>query len=258
MIAGFTAEELLTEALVRPRRAFVPFPDIEDRTRPGWSQRITPSFRSGGLNGVELAQLDEHEVDAVIDATIAEYDAQGIRFRWTVGPDSRPHDLGARLERRGLHGKHVLLMAAATADIRTGEPAPDITVEPVDHANLTEYCDVVAAGWGVDPAPLRAYERFLLAYPDSPACSFLARRAGQPIGAANAMSFERSGYLVGAVVIPEGRGHGAYRALTAARLRRFAARGLPLVTSQALATTSAPLLERMGFVPVGSVTSYSR
>ena len=258
MIAGYTAEELLAEALLAPREAHVEFADIQDITRPGWSQRITPSFRSGGLNGVDLAVLAEHEADAVIDATIAEYDRQGIRFRWTVGPDSRTLDLGARLERRGLHGKRVLLMAAATAEVRPGEPAPDITVEPVTAANVEVYAGVVGEGWGVDPAPLLAYERAVLAAPGAPACSFLAALDGRPVGAANAMFFARSGYLMGAVVLPAGRGRGAYRALVAARLRALAARGLPLVTSQALADTSAPLLGRMGFVPVGEVMSYAR
>jgi len=44
----------------------------------------------------------------------------------------------------------------------------------------------------------------------------------------------------------------------AARLRHVAAAGLRLVTTQALATTSAPILARLGFVTVAEIASYAR
>ena len=94
-------DPLLRECLVVPRSGQPPLPGMRRISRPGWEQLITPSFRHGGLNEVSLAVLSEEEADAVIDRTIAEYRALGLGFRGTVGPDSRPLDLGARLLARG-------------------------------------------------------------------------------------------------------------------------------------------------------------
>lgn len=256
-LAGMTHEELLHEALVRTRDARVAYPDTREIRRPGWSQLITPSFRTGGLNGVEQAQMSEHEADAVIDATIAEYDAQDIWFRWTVGPDSRPADLGERLARRGLQGHRVIVMAAAIEDIPAA-PVPGVDVERVTEANVETYARVVAEGWDNDPAPLLAYQRAVLADPGQHNQSFLAMIDGQPVGAANTACFERSAYFMGGVVLPAARGRGVYRALIAARLQAIAVRRIGLITSQAMESTSAPILARLGFVPIAEVTSYSR
>ena len=134
MLADLSDAEVLHEALVRPRDAHVAYPGIREIHRPGWSQRITPAFARGGFNSVDLAVLADADADAVIDATIAEYDALGIRFRWTVGPDSRPHDLGERLLRRGLRRHEVAVMAAplAAITIRGTQPLAGLTVERVD------------------------------------------------------------------------------------------------------------------------------
>lgn len=257
MIAGFTDDEVLHEALVRPQEARVSVPGVEVRElrRPGWSQIVTPLFRQGGLNGVDLAQLDADEADAVIDATIAEYDALGIRFRWTVTPACRPRDLGERLLRRGLQGERVLAMAAAI-DALTVDAPPEVTVARVDADSVERFAEVTAAGWGTDPAPIAAYHRGALG--DERHHAFLASIGGEAVGAANYIAFERSAYLMGAVVLPAWRGRGAYRALVAARLQHARARGAALVTTQARASTSAPIFARLGFREVAELWSYQR
>ena len=72
------------------------------------------------------------------------------------------------------------------------------------------------------------------------------------------MCFERSAYLVGGVVLPAFRGRGVYRALIAARLRHARAAGVAVVTTQARAATSAPILARLGFVALVECESFSR
>lgn len=262
LLAGLTADELLHEVLVRPRDAHVPYDDLREVVRPGWRQCITPSFHRGGLNSIDLAVLDPADADRTIDAAIAEYDALGICFRWNVGPDSRPSDLGLRLERRGLKPRRLLLLAAAIADLILDDP-PDIDVAPVDEHNLAAYVRVVATGWDVPAGPLLAYERAVLdhrrhAGPGAHHQSFLATIAGEPVGAANGCCFPRSLYLMGAVVLPSHRGRRVYRSLIAARLRMAHGRGVALVTCQALADTSAPILTRSGFFTVGEQSSFSR
>src|SRR5690242_14664298 len=112
--ASEPGSERLREVLEAPRRAFIPLPDTQVIERPGWLQLVTPSLRQGGLNEVAFSALDEQVADTVIDETLALYRRLGLRFRWTVGPDSRPADLAERLARRGLRQSEVLGMIRGT------------------------------------------------------------------------------------------------------------------------------------------------
>jgi len=246
-------DELMHELLIVPRRAFLPWSGTEVIERPGWLQLVTPSFRQGGLNEVVHAQLDASEADAVIDATLARYRTLGLRFRWTVTPDCRPADLGQRLEQRGLERAELLGMVRTIDEV----PAQDeVRIERVGLANLSEYLATVGAGWGLDPAPFEPYARAQLADPIARYALFLARVGEQPVAIAGCIAFERSLYLQGGVVLPEFRQRGIYRALTHARLRYAASRGLGLVTTHALRSSSAPLLERLGFRSLVEFSSY--
>ncbi|MCC6622751.1 MAG: GNAT family N-acetyltransferase [Deltaproteobacteria bacterium] len=256
LMNGWSPSELFHEAVVVPRRAWVPLPDLEVVERPGWLQIVTPSFRQGGFNEVAHAVLDEREADAVIDRTIAGYRDRGIRFRWTVGPDSAPADLAERLARRGLVRSLSRAMVRSTAPLANLALAPGVSVEPVDAHNVEAYTEVMAAGWGADPEPLRRVHALVLGAPSSHRLT-LGRVDGQPAGAAGQVLFARSTYLLGAVVLPAFRRRGLYAALVAARLDLARAAGLDLATSLARAETSAPLLERLGFQTVSEVASLS-
>jgi hypothetical protein len=253
MIAGLTRDELLHEALVSPRQARGAFADTTVVERPDWFQLLTPSFRQGGLNEVAFARLADADVEAVIDATIAQYDAHGLRFRWTITPDCRPLDLPERLARRGFTSERVAVMAADIHALQIPE-TDAFVVEPVGHHNVERHAAVAGRGWGVDPAPLLAYQRAVLADPtDDRIHAFLALRDGVPVGIGNYAALPRSAFLVGAVILDGHRSQGGYRALLAARVRHAAARGLRLVTTHARASTSAPILARLGFVEVAEL-----
>jgi GNAT superfamily N-acetyltransferase len=259
VLAGLSREELLHEALVRPRDGFVRFEGMRVVRRPGWSQLITPMFRQGGFNEVSLARLEPAGADDVIAATIAEYDALGIRFRWTVGPDSAPPDLGVRLAAQGLVGERVVMMAAAIDEVLARLSVdPAIRIEPVTAGNVEDHVTVSAAGWSCDPGPLRFYQGVLQADAGGRHHGCVAYVEGVAAGIGNHVRFERSAYLIGGVVLPEFRGRGVYRALIAARLRHARDAGLAVVTTQARAATSAPILARLGFVALTECETYHR
>lgn len=130
---------------------------------------------------------------------------------------------------------------------------PNVEVVEVGAHNLETYAEVVAAGWDQDPAPILAHLRHLFASPGRHRC-FLALRDGRPVGAANHFVLPRSVFFMGAVVLPEHRGRGVYRALLAARLR--AAADAPVVATHARSDTSAPILERLGFVDLVELPFY--
>jgi RimJ/RimL family protein N-acetyltransferase len=150
-------------------------------------------------------------------------------------------------------------------------PADDpqeITVGVVDTWDMAVAMDgVQAAGWRRDPTPPDAL-------PDAWATleeELSARRAwrligsidGQPaavgacrlvpipesVGRASAGTVAR---LAGAVTLPAYRGRGLYTAIVAARCRIACAHGATLALTHARSETSAPILERLGFVPVNS------
>jgi GNAT superfamily N-acetyltransferase len=249
-------DELLHEVLVASRRAFVPMPDTRVIERPGWMQTITPSMPECALNEVSLVVLSPAEADAVIDETLASYRELGVPFRWSVGPDSAPDDLAARLEARGLEPELVWGVARPIEGFDEAPP-PRVTVEPVDEGNLHEYNDVSARGWETDPAPLLAFHRRILAVARERVPMHLARLDGEPAGTAAMVLLPRSAYLVGAAVPPEHRGRGLYRALIASRLHEAARHGCSLATSHASSGTSHPILSRLGFRDVCRLTVLS-
>jgi GNAT superfamily N-acetyltransferase len=247
-----TDDEIREEVLVPPRRTFLPVPELRLVERPGWLQLITPSIRDGGMNEVVHAELGDDEADATIARVCAAYRAIGVKWRWRVGPGSTPADLGDRLARHGLVRREVSGMARATEALA---PIPGIEVVRVDATTVDELTDVMASGWAMARAPLAPLNE--LALRDPRFALYLARIDGAPVGAASAVWFPRSVYLMGGVVIASHRGRGAYRALVAARITDAAARGIPLATSHARPESSAPILVRMGFREIVRFASYS-
>lgn len=255
--AVLSQAELLEEVLLAPRASLLELPEMETTRRPGWFSILTPSFPDGGFNDVEVAFIDGPDVDAVIDAGIAAYDARAIRFRWYVLPGARPADLGLRLAKRGLVASVVRGMAIATAVIGHAD-VPGVTVEEVDDANVAVATKVLADGFGTTAPSLERINRLALAERPRRHHIFLARSGGVPAGVASYAALPRSAYLLGAVVLPEFRGQGLYRQLVRERLVHAAAANIALAVTQARDTTSAPILERMGFETVCKLEVYSR
>jgi hypothetical protein len=92
------------------------------------------------------------------------------------------------------------------------------------------------------------YERL----PDAISRSYVAFIDDELVGVANSLFTPHVVNMMGGSVRPNARGRGAYRALVAARWRDAVARGTPALTVQAGAM-SRPILERVGFVPVGGI-----
>ena len=145
-------------------------------------------------------------------------------------------------------------MWRATSD----EPASSaIVVEEIDQSRIGELTRVLETGWSVAPGSLAALHRRYVEHPARRQRFFLARRDGEPAGAAGYVALERSAYLVGGVVLPEHRGRAVYAALVRARLAHAHARGLAVATSVAKESTSAPILAHLGFKTVCSISVYS-
>ena len=241
----WTADARLREVLGAPRGChFSPATRVIER--PGWYQIVTPTAKDGTQNEVLDSALDPVEADAVIDETIESYRSLGLRFKWIVGPETRPTDMSRRLAERGFEAWQARGMC--TTGTAFGDGDAGVEVEEVTRESVGVFARVGAEGWGVDPDRILADCRTTLE--TGRHFLFLVRADGQPAGTAFYARHPRSAYLMGGMVLPRFRGRGLYRALVAARIRHAAERGATLATSHAREETSAPILARLGFETV--------
>ena len=218
--------------------------------RDGWYQVITPSSGSVSGNEVVLSRVAASDADRVVRETIATYAAAGVPFRWSVGPLTEPADFGTTLEAHGFRPSDGRGMAIAPHDWTCAAPRADITVERVTPDTLDDFLAASDAGWARTspvPDPPARRDDHVRALATGRFHMFLARRDGALAGSAGFITKERCAFLVGGVVLAEHRGAGVYRALLDERLRLIADLALPLATTHARESTSAPILERLGF-----------
>ena len=221
--------------------------------RDGWYQVITPSSGSVVGNEVVLSRVAAGDADAFVRETIAAYAAAGVPFRWSVGPLTEPAGFGAILEAHGFRPSEGRGMAIAPEDwITTAAPA-QVTVESITPETIDDFLAASDAGWErTVPVADQAARRddHVRALATGRFHMFVARRGGALAGSATYITKARSAFLVGGVVLAEHRGGGVYRSLLDERLRRVSVLGLPLAVTHARESTSAPILERLGFETV--------
>jgi len=228
--------------------AITPGPERTLIVRADWVQVTDPSAKTHYRNGVFHSVLGDAEASARIAATCGHYESVGVPFRWVLGPRSRPRDLRQRLLSAGFvpfNELSGLVLDLDGADV----PAPrDISVEEVDAPD--PWVDVTARGWGMTEDARGRFrtgiERQLTAAPRIERL-YVARREGVPIATAAMRVHAGVAYLSGAVVLPDHRGRGAYRALLARRVQDLHALGLDRAVNLAVTTTSAPICLRVGF-----------
>jgi hypothetical protein len=222
--------------------------------REGWYQLITPGSKIPSRNMVILSKVADSEADAIIEETIAQYRAIETPFRWCVGPPTRPFDFGDRLRRHGFGEMDGRGMACVPKQFVASAVA-DVVVERIGLEQVDEYVATMVTGWntvGTQPsndelAMAREDQHWAISQPGERFQSFLARYQGEPAGTAGFILKQDMAYLVGGNVLPALRRRGIYRALVAARMARLCELGIRCAVTHARASTSAPILEKLGF-----------
>lgn len=132
--------------------------------------------------------------------------------------------------------------------------SPELRVDEVHTLDqFALYERTSAAAWGY-PAPTDASIRN--SFDELRPGWFLASLAGRSVGAGGYTLAGEVARLWGAAVVPSARGKGVYRALIAARAADARARGGTLGLVHAMAATSSPVLQRVGFRKVGEQRVY--
>lgn len=241
-----TPDELAAEVFLAPVGCSMLAGDSRVIDRPGWHQVITPSSGSTHGNEVVLSQIPAADVDRVVAATMAEYAAHQLPFKWCTGPLTEPADFGAALERHGFESWAIRGMAIDPASWHTAD-VPGVEVHEVTPATLDEYIDTSRRGWPDTIGTDDWRDDLLRAHATGRFHYFTARVDGVPVGTAGYIRKPTLAYLVGGNVLPAYRGRRIYRALVDTRLAQLAAAGVRLAVTQAREATSAPILDRLGF-----------
>jgi GNAT superfamily N-acetyltransferase len=234
--------------------------DIQWIERPGWLQ----SFNKDGLtvyqNGVYLSELDgpPEEITRVVADTVRQYKEAGLKFRWILGPWTRPPDLAAQLLKAGLEfGRTSYGMTAAASRVELPFKEPRVEAVPVDARNADEWTRTFCEAWSI-PEEGREAVRLSVrnGLQDPSRRKYLALYDGAPAGVASAAFLKESAYLYNSAVLPGYRLKGVFRALVAFRAEEAQKRGCELLTIYAFKDTSFPILQKFGFETVCECPQY--
>jgi hypothetical protein len=234
-----------------------------DHVGPLW--RAT--FRHGGFVSYESLEGvgDVAAVDALIAETVAYF--AGLpeieEFEWKTRGHDWPADLGHRLRAHGLVPDEVeAVMVGEATLLAVDVHLPDgVTVRRVD--DLRDRDTIIGQAtamqrevFGAGPAAEDVVARIDMM--DGMEEFWVAEIGGRVISAGRLTRVAGTEFagLWGGATVPEWRGHGVYRALTAARARSAIAHGVRYLHSDC-SPMSRPILERSGLVAVTTTTPYN-
>lgn len=233
------------------------------RHPPVWWARFG---EDGFVTYVDLGGLEGEALDGLIDETVAHFrDGTDVReFEWKTRGHDAPPDLGVRLEAHGLLPDELeTVMVGEVGLLAVDVPLPTgVTLrrageggdllDDVDRA-LAMQEEVFQRGAGPETATMVTQ---ILENPGEVEL-WLAEYDGQVVCAGRLDVVAGTGFagLWGGATVPQWRGHGLYRALTAARARSAQALGVRYLHSDC-SPMSRPILERSGLVAITTTTPY--
>ena len=232
--------------------SFGPLAAGDERIESG---RYTLYLGAGSTwNTVQRQRFPLAEVDDVLAEVRAALRARGrTQTQWEVGSSAPPGLVDALLE-RGLEPDKD---PYAVALVLTREPpaiAPELTAREIE--SLEEMEAAMAVQWEAFDASPEEIEEARGLLPDRFRQRLYLRHAvwldGEIVCTGTAAATEHGLLLYGGATKVDARGRGAYRALIRARWDDAVALGTPALITQG-GSMSRPILERLGFEPVGEV-----
>lgn len=207
---------------------------------------------------ISYSKLSAATADRVIEDQVAYFAALGQEVEWKVYGHDSPRDLGARLAAHGFEAEETetLMVFDLARDIQPAAPQLDIEIRRVrDDAGLNDLIAVSSRAFGRDDS--RRADQFRARLGDPTLGLFVAYAGGVPVAAGRLeMPPGRSfAGLWGGGTVPAFRGRGVFRALVAKRAREASRLGYRYLSVDAR-DTSRPILERLGFLPLTTVTGW--
>ena len=243
-------DELL-EKYDRQVRRVSPFDGVERTDRV--IRILLPHWR-----GVLWSDLDEGTADAAIAAEIERFAGLG-EFEWKLYSYDQPADLPDRLRAAGFTPEDTeTLLIGEVERLPHDGPLPDgIELREVtDEAGIAAMGRVNLEGFG-ETASEAFGERVLKEIREGRTRLVVAFAGDRPVsmGRVEFYAGTEFGGLYGGATVPDWRGKGIFRAVVAQRTRWAAEAGHRYLQTDA-SDDSRPILERLGFVPVGTTTPF--
>lgn len=207
-----------------------------------------------GFNRITRIRLDADGADARIREMRDRYQAAGVRPTWWIDPQSKPDDLGERLERRGMVSEPVPAMRIESAAIPLPEVPFGVTLSwAVDPESVRAAMYLIAAGFGMPEALGGALADLMvpMARPGSPARTVVAQLDEIPVAAAQGILVGDAVAIFNVTTLEAARGRGIGAAVTLAILRDAIERGARFGVLEAT-DMGHPVYRRIGFRDVGS------
>ena len=208
--------------------------------------------------GVLWSDLDESNADQAIATEIDRFVGLG-EFEWKYYSYDTPADLPDRLRAAGFDAEETeTLLIGDVAALRQTSPLPDGVElrEVLDEAGVEAMGRVNEEGFG-EPAK-DGFKRQVLKEIQAGRTRMVIAFAGdRPIsmGRVEFYAGTEFGGLYGGATVPEWRGKGIFRAVVAKRTAWAAEQGYRYLQTDA-SDDSRPILERLGFIPVGTTTPF--
>jgi GNAT superfamily N-acetyltransferase len=222
-------------------------------------ERGNGTVRMSGLWDLVIhSNLTETTADDAIRLEMARPLPPGRKLEWKVYGHDRPSDLGERLRKAGFapEDSETLVLLDLAANFPDTPLPAGVTLRSVtDRAGLADVAAVGLRAFGEDYSSMT--DDFLARVEHGTVFFYVAYVNAEPVAAARLeMAPSREfAWLFGGGTVPEHRGRGIYRALVGTRVRAAQARGYRYATVEAR-PTSLPILRRLGFVPLTSVTGW--
>ncbi len=222
-------------------------------------ERVGSVLRSVGLwNLVLFWTLSESDAAAAVAEQAAFARSAGIALEWKLYAHDLPAGLGALLERAGFvaDDTETFMVFDLARELPDGPVCAGLDiVQVVNAAGVDDFIAVGDAAFGRNNrAKAESYVRSL---GDAALTLFVAYLDGRPVSAGRLQTPKSRSFasIWGGGTVPGQRGQGIYRALVARRAHEARRRGYRYLTVDA-ADTSRPILERLGFVSLTTVTGW--
>jgi GNAT superfamily N-acetyltransferase len=214
--------------------------------------------RSAWVHRLRLPENDDDEVKRVINHVDAILSIKELaEATWWLGELSTPGYLADYLVELGLEPDDPPGMTSLTI-AKEPERGPSVEVRPAE--SLEEMLQALEIDWecfaiAEDERELRRREA-AEAWPklqlDGSLTTYLAYLDDEPVGFGRSVYTRHGVLMLGGATLPEARGQGVYTSLVHARWRRAVEQGVPRLLVSA-GPQSAPILEGLGFEPMGQV-----
>jgi len=208
--------------------------------------------------GVLWSDLDETTADQAIAGEIERFSRLG-EFEWKHYSYDTPTDLPERLRAAGFVSEETeTLLIGDVAALPQSGPLPDgVELREVkDGAGVEAMARVNEEGFG-EPAKEGFKQQVLKEIQAGRTRMVVAFAGDRPIsmGRIEVYAGTEFGGLYGGATVPDWRGRGIFRAVVAQRTAWAAEQGYRYLQTDA-SDDSRPILERLGFIPVGTTTPY--